>query len=102
MSDDWHPALDFGDCEDYALVKQIALIERGWPKGSLRLATAYSPKTGLHAVLIVSTIQGDFVLDNVENKIRHWSTTRYRFLKIQSAFNPMIWRGVRDFWHEHV
>ena len=92
LADYWRAAENFGDCEDFALAKKKALIERGWPKEHLRLMTTYSVKTGLHAVLVVTTDKGDFLLDNVEPRIRPWNKSKYIFLKIQTPNDPKIWR----------
>ena len=57
-----------GDCEDYALRKRSELINQGLSAKALNVATCSIPdssgrKWG-HAVLIVQTSKGDFVLDN--------------------------------------
>ena len=57
-----------GDCEDFALEKRERLIALGWDRQALALAVAYSPETGLHAVLIAQTDHGDFVLDNLHDE----------------------------------
>ena len=83
-----------GDCEDYALEKRRALINRGWPAEALRLAVADSAWTGLHTVLVVVTDRGDFVLDNLNNQIKPWSRTPYEWRKRQSAESDYVWRVV--------
>ncbi len=45
----------------------------------------------MHAVLIVHTNRGDFVLDNQTGRIRSWSETGYTWLKRQSRQNPKKW-----------
>tara|TARA_R110002072_G_scaffold133315_3_gene273758 strand:- start:1604 stop:2422 length:819 start_codon:yes stop_codon:yes gene_type:complete len=81
-----------GDCEDFALEKRRALIANGISPGALSLATAYSPETGRHAVLIVHTSVGDLVLDNASPWIIEWSQTRYRWTGIQASADLMDWR----------
>ena len=92
--DDWRYPEFFGDCEDYALAKQKALAEKGWPRAALRLAAVTSHRTGRHAVLVVATDQGDFVLDNLTNRIRPWSATPYRWISRQTANHPLIWEKI--------
>ena len=88
--------LGYGDCEDFALEKRRGLIERGFPPAALALATAYSEETGLHAVLIVRTEQGDYVLDNTTPWVLPWQETPYRWLTIQAGESLTDWRLVDD------
>lgn len=69
-----------GDCEDYALEKRRALMEAGIPESALFLAVGYSRATGRHAVLVVSTDSGDYVLDNMTPYITPWSQAPYTWL----------------------
>jgi predicted transglutaminase-like cysteine proteinase len=80
-----------GDCKDYALAKQQALIAAGLPKEALRLAIVKTPRDELHAVLTVDTDRGDFVLDSIDPAILPWSETSYDWLSRQSADNPLQW-----------
>jgi predicted transglutaminase-like cysteine proteinase len=80
-----------GDCKDYALAKQQALIAAGLPRESLRLAIVKTPRDELHAVLTVDTDKGDFVLDSINPDILPWSETSYSWLSRQSAGNPLQW-----------
>ena len=77
VEDYWTPAIDAGDCEDFALRKRDLLWESGWPTGSLGLALVQSRRTGEHAVLIANTSQGAFVLDNASAWILPWSDAGY-------------------------
>lgn len=66
--------LKAGDCEDFALCKLFKLMSSGLPEESMGIATCFvdgDPKRG-HAVLIVSTDKGDFVLDNRFNDVLPW------------------------------
>jgi predicted transglutaminase-like cysteine proteinase len=49
-----------------------------------------------HAVLLVRTSSGDFVLDNKTDTIRAWQDTAYRFVKRQSVADPNRWVSVGD------
>lgn len=83
-----------GDCEDFALEKRAMLIEAGLPQEALALATAHSDATGLHAVLIVRTSAGDFVLDNTSPWVRGWDQTGYTWLTMQASADVLDWRQV--------
>ena len=48
-------------------------------------------KGGGHAVLTVVTDLGDFVLDNIEQKVLLWQDAEIYFLKRQSESNPNTW-----------
>lgn len=83
-----------GDCEDYVLLKQKMLIERGWPQGSV-LVTVVRDEAGQgHAVLTARTSRGDYILDNRFEAIRLWHQTGYSFIKRQSYLSPMIWMSL--------
>lgn len=62
------PRSGIGDCEDIALEKRRLLIERGFPKGALRLVAGENSKEG-HAVLGIWTTTGVIVLDNLTDQI---------------------------------
>lgn len=91
FADNWAVAPRYGDCEDFALTKRSELIAMGWPSGALSIATAYAPGIGGHAVLIVRTHRGDYVLDNLRRKIVPWKRTGYSWWKMQSPTNPRYW-----------
>lgn len=81
-----------GDCEDYALEKRHALIAAGVPDSALFLAVGYSLATGRHAVLVVSTDQGDYVLDNMTPYILPWADTPYHWTARQMPGDLLSWR----------
>jgi len=83
-----------GDCEDFALEKRRRLLELGVPPAALALAITYSESTGRHAVLVVRTAQGDYVLDNTTPWVLPWATTGYQWLNIQEGESLMQWRMV--------
>jgi predicted transglutaminase-like cysteine proteinase len=49
-----------------------------------------------HAVLMVTTDKGDFVLDNRRSEVLRWSDTHYKFLKRQSQEDPRIWLALSE------
>lgn len=87
------PNRGLGDCEDYALAKQKALIEQGVPPNRLYLATVVLPRN-LHTVLIMRTDSGDYVLDNLSARVKLWHATRYTFMKMQNSQDRRRWDAV--------
>lgn len=87
----WTIAPKSGDCNDYAVTKQHELLRRGFPSGMARLAEVRTIGGEGHLVLVVATIKGDLVLDNLTDEIRPWAETSYRWLKIQSKNDPRLW-----------
>jgi predicted transglutaminase-like cysteine proteinase len=86
----------FGDCEDYVLLKRKTLIGMGVPAGALLITVVRQKNGDGHAVLTVRTDRGDYILDNLENRILSWRETEYQFLKRQSARNSGLWEKVVD------
>lgn len=72
-----------GDCEDYVLQKRAALIQAGVPKGSLSIAIAKTTRREVHAVLLIATPRGEFVLDNRSPWISRWYDLNYRWERRQ-------------------
>lgn len=91
LAEYWTYADAAGDCEDYALNKRRELKARGWPDGSLLLATARNEKGEMHAVLIVTTDRGDFVLDNATDFVTPWSEMPYRWVARQDRTSALAW-----------
>lgn len=91
VSENWTLPARKGDCEDYALLKQRILIQRGWPASSLLLTVVRDEKGEGHAVLTARTAQGDFILDNKMDEVRLWHTSGYEFIMRQSYLNPRVW-----------
>lgn len=91
------PQITSGDCEDYVLVKRRLLIDMGWPAGSLHVVIVEVKESDkeLHALLLASTISGDFVLNTHEyepsDTVRPWDPAE--FFKLQ-----MIW-GADGKWY---
>lgn len=85
-----------GDCEDYVLLKRRRLIERGFSPADLLITVVLQPNGDGHAVLTVRTDRGDFILDNMRNKVLRWSETEYTFLKRQSSEHAGRWVKLQD------
>lgn len=79
------------DCEDFALEKRRALIAAGIPESAIYLAVAISPRTSLHAVVIVATDRGDLVLDNLNDWLLGYHETGYTWVKRQSTTSLLDW-----------
>lgn len=86
----------FGDCEDFALAKRRALVERGWPPSALLMALVRQRNGEAHAVLVAVTDVGDFVLDNLVGDVLDWDKTDYKFVKVQSPSTMSKWVDVED------
>jgi predicted transglutaminase-like cysteine proteinase len=72
------------------ITKRSRLIGMGLPAGALRIAYAKTSSGEGHAVLIVKTNKGDYVLDNRTSSIRPKSQSGLRFISISTA-NPKKW-----------
>jgi len=88
--------VNYGDCEDYALEKRAALIAAGAPVERLRMATAWSPGTGSHAVLILRLDSGDYVLDNTTPHLLTVGETFYEWRSLQTGPSLLEWSVVAD------
>ena len=80
-----------GDCEDFALVKRRLLIEQGIPAAALSLAIVRTRYNEDHAVLVVATRQGDFVLDNLAFAVKPWQKTDYDWISRQAPGDDLGW-----------
>ena len=89
-ADSWSANSSAGDCEDYVLTKRAQLIRKGVAAGSLRIATTTTPWGEGHAVLVVKTSQGDYVLDNLSNQVKTLRASGYRILSMSSS-DPTRW-----------
>lgn len=93
--DRWdYPTDGKGDCEDYALLKRKLLIHAGYPRQALLMTVVKDLEGEGHAILTVKTSRGDFVLDNLTDKVLAWSETGYKFIKRQSQADPNLWQSI--------
>jgi predicted transglutaminase-like cysteine proteinase len=67
------------------MTKRVHLVREGIPSGALRVAYTRTTAGQPHAILVVKTSAGDFVLDNLSGHIRPLSRTGYRVLRISTA-----------------
>ena len=85
VADRWVLAEDgYGDCEDYQLLKRKLLVEAGFPRRAMRMTVVIDEKNEGHAVLMVRTDRGDFILDNKTDAVLPWFQTGYVFVKRES------------------
>lgn len=91
-----YPVNGYGDCEDIALAKRAALIERGWNPSVLLMTIVMQEDGEGHAILMVRTDRGDMILDNQEGLIKTWTDTPYTFLKRQSQAHAGQWVDILD------
>ena len=85
-----------GDCEDFVLLKRKKLMQKGFSAADLLITVVRKPDGEGHAVLTLRTTQGDFVLDNLNNEVKPWTTTPYRFLKRQASFHAGRWVSIEN------
>lgn len=88
----WQVGARSGDCEDYALAKQLRLRAAGLPAGAVRLATARLAHGELHAVLTVDTDRGTLVLDNLHARVMPWRSLDYAWQRAQGGEATLLWR----------
>lgn len=97
LIDEWdYPTDGKGDCEDFALFKRKILIEEGFPRQALLMTVVKDEHNEGHAVLTVKTTAGDYVLDNMNDDMKPWNRTGYRFVKRQSQNDQNAWDQIGD------
>ena len=87
----WAYAADAGGCEDYVRWRKRRLERLGFARSALLITVVRDEKDDGHAVLMLRTGEGDFILDNRRDEIRRWSDLDYTYLKRQSEVNPREW-----------
>ncbi|MDU8942246.1 transglutaminase-like cysteine peptidase [Ovoidimarina sediminis] len=83
-----------GDCEDFALLKKRELQRAGIAPDRLLIATVLDRRQRAHAVLVLRTDRGDYVLDNLTSRIKPWNKTGYSFIRMQDPTTPSGWTVV--------
>jgi len=91
-----YPDQGVGDCEDYVLEKRRQLAAKGISLSNLLITVVRKPDGEGHAVLTVRTDSGDFILDNLNDDLRPWYKTGYRFLKRQASTHTGRWVTLRE------
>ena len=89
VDDRWDFADDgYGDCEDYQLVKRKKLVELGLPRRAIRMTVVLDELGAGHAVMLIRTDRGEFVLDNKRNAVLPWTQTGYTYIKREDDHGP--------------
>ncbi len=92
----WAYPRTVGDCEDFVLLKRKMLMAKGFNASDLLITVVLQPNGEGHAVLTVRTDRGDYVLDNMRNKVLVWTDTEYTYLKRQDTSDPSRWVKLQD------
>ncbi len=92
----WDYPQGAGDCEDFVLLKRKRLMQRGFSPADLLITVVRKPDGEGHAVLTVRTTQGDFILDNLDNGVKLWTETPYRYLKRQASYHSGRWVSIQN------
>lgn len=93
VRDKWTVNAKSGDCEDFALAKRAALMRHGYKSSNLLMAMGHAAGQA-HAVLVVRTQGGDYVLDNLTDAVLPVNRARVSITKIQSPANASVWLRV--------
>ncbi len=80
-----------GDCEDFALAKRERLLALGVPAETLSIALATTRQGLEHAVLLVATNEGEYVLDNLTPWVVHWTEARLTWRERQAPGQMLQW-----------
>lgn len=94
VEEHWTYPQSVGDCEDYVLLKRQMLMDAGFKPSDLLITVVRQPDGSGHAVLTVRTDLGDYILDNMRNKVLLWSETEYTYLKRQSSHHSGRWKTI--------
>jgi predicted transglutaminase-like cysteine proteinase len=86
VEDRWdYPDDGRGDCEDIQLLKRKLLAQQGLPRRAMRMTVVIDHEGDGHAVLMIRTDRGDFILDNKRDAVLSWKRTGYEYLKREGA-----------------
>ncbi len=83
-----------GDCEDYVLAKRADLIASGVPAEALSIAIVETPWGESHAVLLLASDRGEYVLDSLSPWISRWDRVNYRWRERQAPGRSFDWVSV--------
>ncbi|MDB5495138.1 MAG: hypothetical protein JWP86_2475 [Phenylobacterium sp.] len=100
VDDYWNTPLEegrrAGDCEDYVLEKQRALLAAGLPRPAINIGLVTTRWGESHAVLLVATSEGEYVLDNLSPWIVAWRQAPYRWVRRQLNGDAFTWVMIED------
>lgn len=100
QEEDWrYPLQGRGDCEDLALEKRRRLVALGLPRAALTMAIVHhTTRYFSHAVLLVETSAGTWMLDSLSDDIACWDRTPFNFESRERSdgrwdrFDQSVWR----------
>jgi predicted transglutaminase-like cysteine proteinase len=78
------------------LLKRKMLHAHGIPLSDLLITVVRLQDGEGHAVLTVRTGDGDLILDNLNDDVKPWTQTGYRFMKRQSVRYTGRWVSILD------
>jgi predicted transglutaminase-like cysteine proteinase len=84
----------YGDCEDFVLEKRRALLAAGLPRDAVDIALVVTRRGEAHAVLLLNTTQGEYVLDNLTPWIVPWDEAPYQWRWREVGGDPLRWAAV--------
>jgi predicted transglutaminase-like cysteine proteinase len=95
VADRWdYPDDGLGDCEDIQLLKRRMLTEAGLPQRAMRMTVVIDEQGAGHAVMMVRTDRGDYILDNKRKAVLAWQETGYRYVKREGSDSAAwVWLG---------
>ena len=85
----------YGDCEDYQVLKRKRLADAGVPRRVMRMTVVLDENNEGHAVLMVRTDRGDYILDNKRDEVLPWHQTGYVFVKRESQ-DDVAWVSLNN------
>jgi predicted transglutaminase-like cysteine proteinase len=94
--DFWEVGGSEGDCEDFA-IRKLQELTRGFdfPRGALTLAACRLDRGRGHAVLLVHSDKGVYVLDNLTPRVLPWRKLPYRWVAREEPGSPFrLWRAL--------
>ncbi|WP_224008194.1 transglutaminase-like cysteine peptidase [Aureimonas sp. SA4125] len=94
VEEHWTYPDNSGDCEDYALLKRRKLHAAGIALSDLLITVVRKANGEGHAILTLTTTSGDYVLDNLDWRVRPWREAPYTYLKRQSSDDPEKWQTI--------
>ncbi|BBF91928.1 hypothetical protein BLTE_06130 [Blastochloris tepida] len=92
--DTWSLGVVAGDCDDYAVQKRHDLIAHGWPGSALPLAVARLRTGEFHLVVVARTDRGDYVLDNLFDRVMPWQRTGHDWIMRSAPEDLRLWQSI--------
>jgi predicted transglutaminase-like cysteine proteinase len=87
----------YDSCKAYALLKREILTGIGFPRDALLIRIVWTKENYGHAVLIVRTHEGDFVLDDLSPKVALWTLTTHGYVDRQSPTDSNGWVYINSY-----